>query len=77
MNRIDTASALSDPLHEAQVLADLDSPNADRWLAALTEEFAATAAELDAGPIFPHDNLARLKRAGLLALTVPRASRAA
>lgn len=54
-------------------LANLDSPQADAWLDTLTADFAATAAELDAGPRFPHDNLARLRRADLLALTVPRA----
>ncbi|WP_233808222.1 acyl-CoA dehydrogenase family protein [Paraburkholderia sp. HP33-1] len=54
-------------------LADLDSPQAAAWLDALTREFAAGAAALDAGPLFPHDNLARLRRAGLLSLTVPRA----
>ncbi|WP_114814358.1 acyl-CoA dehydrogenase family protein [Paraburkholderia kururiensis] len=54
-------------------LANLDSPQADAWLDALTADFAATAAELDAGPTFPHDNLARLREADLLALTVPRA----
>ncbi|WP_085485313.1 acyl-CoA dehydrogenase family protein [Paraburkholderia susongensis] len=54
-------------------LADLDSPGATAWLDALTREFAAGAAALDAGPAFPHDNLARLRRAGLLSLTVPRA----
>ncbi|MBN3765598.1 acyl-CoA dehydrogenase family protein [Burkholderia sp. Ac-20365] len=56
-----------------EALADLDSPRADAWLTALTNEFAAGAAALDAGPHFPHDNLAKLRRAGLLALTVPRA----
>ncbi|MBV8626722.1 MAG: acyl-CoA/acyl-ACP dehydrogenase [Paraburkholderia sp.] len=56
-----------------EALADLDHPRADAWLAALTAEFAAGAAALDAGPEFPHANLARLRRAGLLALTVPRA----
>lgn len=55
-----------------EALANLDSPQADAWLAALTEEFGAGAAALDAGPRFPHDNLARLRRAGLLSLTVPR-----
>lgn len=54
-------------------LADLDSPQADAWLDALSAQFAATAAQLDAGPTFPHGNLARLAAAGLLALTVPRA----
>ncbi|KXU85431.1 acyl-CoA dehydrogenase [Paraburkholderia monticola] len=54
-------------------LADLDSPRAAAWLDALTREFAANSAALDAGPLFPHDNLARLRRAGLLSLTVPRA----
>lgn len=53
-------------------LADLDSPQATEWLNALTVEFAAGAAALDSGPEFPHDNLARLRRAGLLSLTVPR-----
>ena len=43
-------------------LADLDSPRADTWLAALTDDFAASAAALDAGPHFPHDNLAKLPR---------------
>ncbi|WP_322054990.1 acyl-CoA dehydrogenase family protein [Paraburkholderia bannensis] len=56
-----------------QALADLDSPAAQAWLGALSEDFARGAAALDAGPHFPHDNLARLRRAGLLALTVPRA----
>ncbi|MGH8782158.1 acyl-CoA dehydrogenase family protein [Paraburkholderia sp.] len=54
-------------------LADLDSAAADAWLAELSETFAAGAAELDRGGLFPHDNLARLHAAGLLALTVPRA----
>jgi alkylation response protein AidB-like acyl-CoA dehydrogenase len=54
-------------------LAELDSPQANEWLNALTGEFAAGAAALDRGPEFPHDNLARLRRAGLLSLTVPRA----
>ncbi len=53
-------------------LADLDSAEADAWLAALTGEFAAGAAELDRGALFPHDNLARLQGAGLLALIVPQ-----
>ncbi|TKC92559.1 acyl-CoA dehydrogenase [Trinickia terrae] len=56
-----------------EALADLDSPRAAAWLASLTQEFAATAAALDAGPLFPHDNLARLRSAGLLSLTVPSA----
>ncbi|EDZ97756.1 hypothetical protein BH160DRAFT_6953, partial [Burkholderia sp. H160] len=34
-------------------LADLDSPQAAEWLDALTREFAADAAALDAGPLFP------------------------
>jgi alkylation response protein AidB-like acyl-CoA dehydrogenase len=54
-------------------LAELDSPQADIWLDTLTREFASGAAALDSGPEFPHDNLARLRRAGLLSLTVPRA----
>jgi alkylation response protein AidB-like acyl-CoA dehydrogenase len=53
-------------------LADLDSPAADTWLAALTQRFAASAAELDRDARFPHANLAYLRRAGLLALSVPR-----
>jgi alkylation response protein AidB-like acyl-CoA dehydrogenase len=68
--------ALADVERDADALdalADLDSPRADAWLAALTNDFAAGAAALDAGPGFPHDNLARLRRAGLLSLTVPRA----
>ncbi|MGF6724280.1 alkylation response protein AidB-like acyl-CoA dehydrogenase [Paraburkholderia sp. GAS41] len=54
-------------------LAELDSPHADAWLKTLTDEFAAGAAALDSTSAFPHDNLARLRRAGLLSLTVPRA----
>ncbi|MDE1182400.1 acyl-CoA dehydrogenase family protein [Paraburkholderia sp.] len=54
-------------------LRDLDSERADAWLATLTTHFADGAAHLDSGPHFPHDNLARLRRAGLLSLTVPRA----
>lgn len=54
-------------------LADLDSPAADTWLAALTASFAQSAGELDRAALFPHANLARLQSAGLLALTVPRA----
>lgn len=56
-----------------EALADLDSARADAWLQALTQAFAAGAATLDEGPLFPHDNLACLRRAGLLSLTVPRA----
>jgi len=54
-------------------LADLESTAADAWLKTLTEEFAAGAALLDREALFPHENLARLHQAGLLALTVPRA----
>jgi alkylation response protein AidB-like acyl-CoA dehydrogenase len=54
-------------------LADLDSDAAASWLADLTATFARGAAALDAGPHFPHENLAHLRRAGLLSLTVPRA----
>lgn len=67
---------LVDTERDAEALAaleDLDSPRADAWLAALTDTFAAGAAALDAGPRFPYENLARLRRAGLLSLTVPRA----
>jgi hypothetical protein len=67
-----TRAAGRDPV-AVSALADLDSERADRWLASLTAEFAAGAAALDQGPHFPHDNLARLRRAGLLSLTVPRA----
>ncbi|MFL9870708.1 acyl-CoA dehydrogenase family protein [Paraburkholderia megapolitana] len=69
-------TALSDVRPDADAhaaLADLDSAAADAWLAALSETFAAGAAELDRGALFPHDNLARLHGAGLLALTVPSA----
>ncbi|CAG9217147.1 Acyl-CoA dehydrogenase domain protein [Paraburkholderia sabiae] len=69
-------SALADVERDGdalEALADLDNPQADAWLAALTAEFSAGAAALDAGPSFPHENLARLRRAGLLSLTVPRA----
>jgi len=66
------ADATRDP-EALDALRELDSEAARRWLAALTDEFAAGAAELDAGPLFPHENLARLRRAGLLSLTVPRA----
>ena len=57
----------------SSALADLDSAAADAWLKCLTAEFAAGAALLDREALFPHENLARLHRAGLLALTVPRA----
>ncbi|MEX3856401.1 acyl-CoA dehydrogenase family protein [Paraburkholderia sp. BR10923] len=76
MTRRQPEGALADVERDAdalQALSDLDSPQADAWLAALTTEFGAGAAALDAGPIFPHENLARLRRAGLLSLTVPRA----
>ena len=76
MTRRHPDSALIDTERDAdalEALADLDSPHADAWLAALTDDFAASAAALDAGPHFPHDNLAKLRRAGLLSLTVPRA----
>ncbi|TDV19475.1 acyl-CoA dehydrogenase family protein [Paraburkholderia caballeronis] len=76
MTRRHPDHALDDVERDAEALAalrDLDSADAQRWLAALTTDFAAGAAELDAGPHFPHGNLARLRRAGLLSLTVPRA----
>ena len=73
-------TALSDIERDAErdadalsALADLDSAQAERWLSSLTAEFASGAAALDEGPHFPHENLARLRRAGLLSLTVPRA----
>ena len=65
-------TALQDPI-ALDALADLDSTTADQWLAALTQDFAASAGALDRDAIFPHDNLARLRSAGLLALTVPQA----
>jgi alkylation response protein AidB-like acyl-CoA dehydrogenase len=65
-------TALQDPIALA-ALADLDSVAADQWLAALTQDFAASAGALDRDATFPHDNLARLRSAGLLALTVPKA----
>src|SRR5476649_771798 len=65
-------TALQDPI-VIDALADLDSTAADQWLAALTQDFAASAGELDRDAIFPHDNLARLRSVGLLALTVPQA----
>jgi alkylation response protein AidB-like acyl-CoA dehydrogenase len=40
--------------------------------AALSAEFAATAAALDAGALFPFDNLRRLAEAGLTGLVTPR-----
>ncbi len=76
MTRRHPDTALIDTARDAdalEALADLDSPRADAWLAALTDDFAEGAAALDAGPHFPHDNLATLRRAGLLSLTVPRA----
>ncbi|MGF6602617.1 alkylation response protein AidB-like acyl-CoA dehydrogenase [Paraburkholderia sp. GAS448] len=69
-------TALLDIERDAEALdalRDLDSSRADKWLTALTAEFAAGAAELDRGPHFPHHNLSRLRHAGLLSLTVPRA----
>ena len=54
-------------------LADLDSPHAHAWLDALTTRFDSGAAALDDAAQFPYDNLATLRRAGLLSLTVPRA----
>jgi alkylation response protein AidB-like acyl-CoA dehydrogenase len=65
-------AALQDPI-ALDALADLDSTAADEWLAALTQDFAASAGALDRDAIFPHDNLAQLRSAGLLALTVPQA----
>jgi alkylation response protein AidB-like acyl-CoA dehydrogenase len=76
MTRPPPDTALVDVERDADALAalaDLDSEAATTWLAALSEAFAEGAAALDAGPHFPHDNLARLRRAGLLSLTVPRA----
>ncbi|SDB92938.1 acyl-CoA dehydrogenase family protein [Paraburkholderia lycopersici] len=68
-------AALADTERDASALAalaDLDSDAAASWLADLTDAFARGAAALDAGPLFPHENLACLRRAGLLSLTVPR-----
>jgi alkylation response protein AidB-like acyl-CoA dehydrogenase len=50
--------------------ADDDLPSV---LAALTARFAATAAAHDAEAAFPFENMAALRRAGLLALTAPKA----
>lgn len=72
MNVRHPPTALRDPI-ALNALADLDSTAADQWLAALTQDFAASAGLLDRDAIFPHDNLARLRSAGLLALTVPQA----
>jgi alkylation response protein AidB-like acyl-CoA dehydrogenase len=69
-------TALSDverDLDALDALENLDSDRADQWLVELSAEFAAGAAALDQESNFPHDNLARLRRSGLLALTVPRA----
>lgn len=76
MTRPPPDTALAEVERDADALAalaDLDSATARAWLDRLTAEFAAGAAALDAGPDFPHANLARLRRAGLLSLTVPRA----
>ena len=61
-------TALQDP-SAIDALADLDSAAADKWLVALTQDFAASAGALDRDTLFPHDNLARLRSAGLLALS--------
>ena len=53
-------------------LSDLDSPEAKAWLDSLSTQFAEGAAALDETSQFPYDNLATLRRAGLLSLTVPR-----
>src|ERR1700676_1604769 len=65
-------TALQDP-SAIDALADLDSAPAGKCLAALTQDFAASAGALDRDAIFPHDNLARLRSAGFVALTVPEA----
>ncbi|MFT4247057.1 MAG: acyl-CoA dehydrogenase family protein [Pseudomonas sp.] len=52
---------------------DPEAPEFIALLRALSEEFAATAADYDRHAAFPHANLARLHATGLLALTVPRA----
>jgi hypothetical protein len=46
-------------------------PLDDTQLAALSAQFAATAADHDRAGRFPHDNFATLQRHGLVALTVP------
>jgi len=59
--------------HPETALVDLDSPEADQWLKQLSATLAEGAAALDRDAQFPHANLALLRDAGLLALTVPRA----
>lgn len=68
--------ALADVERDAralEALRDLDSTDAGNWLADLTSTFAAGAADLDRAAYFPHENLAHLRCAGLLSLTVARA----
>ncbi len=59
-----TVIALRDPL------AGL--PDLDAVLPAITADFAATAGQFDRDAVFPAENIARLHREGLLALTAPR-----
>lgn len=49
------------------------TPDLDRILPALTERFAATAAEHDRASSFPFENFEALRQAGLLTLTAPKA----
>lgn len=51
---------------------DLDSPDFDRLLRTLGDEFAASAAEYDLSGAFPHRHFERLHEHGLLALTVAK-----
>ncbi len=67
-------TALQDPI-ALDALADLDSAAADQWLAALTQDFAASAGALDRDAIFPHDNLARLAKRGLACVDGPARAR--
>ncbi|MBO1078597.1 acyl-CoA dehydrogenase family protein [Roseomonas haemaphysalidis] len=50
----------------------LAPPPADATLRALSAGFAARAALHDRDASFPHENIAELRQAGVLALTVPR-----
>jgi alkylation response protein AidB-like acyl-CoA dehydrogenase len=51
---------------------DLDSPEFERLLRTISDEFAADAARYDLAGAFPHRNFERLHEHGLLALTVAK-----
>ncbi|WP_324786717.1 SfnB family sulfur acquisition oxidoreductase [Streptomyces sp. H51] len=61
------------PDGEAARVAVLDTPGALATAARLAEEFATGAASRDRERILPFEQLHRLARSGLLAITVPRA----